>query len=114
MWKWNLDIKEPKIKLPTCNLNSSAKPISQYSQPYYKLSNVKRAANSLRFSMRLSDVLLRCYLKLSCLLHSKMRVIYMQYSFMKGIKAWKVVVTVKYPSINHSLKKIEAKKAPLT
>lgn len=55
MWTWNLEIIEPQIKLPTCNLNSS-KPISQYSPALlYRLPNLKKSINIARFVTWESD-----------------------------------------------------------
>lgn len=51
MWTWNLEMIKPSIELPTCNLNSSSKPISRYSPALlHRLSNFKKAANTARFT----------------------------------------------------------------
>ena len=56
MWTWNLEIIEPQIKLPTCNLNSSSKPIPQYfSALLHRLPNFKKAVNMARFITWQSD-----------------------------------------------------------
>lgn len=99
MWKWNLKVTEPQIKLPTCNLNSSSKTIPQYSPAlFYRLSNFIKSCKQYKM----------CYMRVWWCLRDAISsfgywtafwFIYSIY-LQKGSSVWKVAITVRCPSAN--------------